>query len=62
MVLASHYPFINFPGFYFSKMYQVTSYAIGIEIDDKLRQNLKALFSIDIKLSDSVTDTRFRQS
>ena len=34
VVLASHYPFINFPGFYFSKMYQVTSYAIGIEIED----------------------------
>ena len=34
VVLASHYPFINFPGFYFSKMYQVTSYAIGIEIDN----------------------------
>ena len=34
VVLASHFPFINFPGFYFSKMYQVTSYAIGIEIDD----------------------------
>ena len=32
VVLASHYPFINFPGFYFSKMYQVTSYAIGIEV------------------------------
>ena len=31
VVLASHYPFINFPGFYFSKMYQVTSYAIAIE-------------------------------
>ena len=34
VVLASHYPFINFPGFYFSKMYQVTSYAIGIEINN----------------------------
>ncbi|MBQ9298325.1 MAG: FAD-dependent oxidoreductase [Clostridia bacterium] len=31
VVLASHYPFINFPGLYFSKMYQVTSYAIAIE-------------------------------
>ena len=31
VVIASHYPFINFPGFYFSKMYQVTSYAIAIE-------------------------------
>ena len=31
VVIASHYPFINFPGLYFSKMYQVTSYALGIE-------------------------------
>ncbi|MBR2785865.1 MAG: FAD-dependent oxidoreductase [Clostridia bacterium] len=31
VVLASHYPFINFPGFYFSKMYQVTSYAMCVE-------------------------------
>lgn len=35
-VIASHYPFINFPGFYFSKMYQVTSYAIGVETDKEL--------------------------
>lgn len=34
VVLASHYPFINFPGFYFSKMYQVTSYAITIESNE----------------------------
>ena len=31
VVICSHYPFINFPGFYFSKMYQVTSYVLGIE-------------------------------
>lgn len=31
VVMATHYPFINFPGLYFSKMYQVTSYALGIE-------------------------------
>lgn len=31
VVLASHYPFINFPGFYFTKMYQETSYVIGID-------------------------------
>ena len=31
VVIASHYPFINFPGFYFSKMYQETSYIIGID-------------------------------
>ena len=36
MVIASHYPFINFPGFYFTKMYQVSSYAIGVETEDKL--------------------------
>ena len=31
VVLASHYPFINFPGFYFTKMYQETSYVIGVD-------------------------------
>ena len=36
VVIASHYPFINFPGYYFSKMYQVTSYAIGIEINKEI--------------------------
>ncbi len=36
VVLASHYPFINFPGLYFSKMYQTTSYAIAIETNNKL--------------------------
>ncbi len=30
-VLASHYPFLNFPGMYFFKMYQSTSYIIGID-------------------------------
>lgn len=30
VVLASHYPIINFPGFYFTKMYQETSYIIGV--------------------------------
>ena len=36
VVVASHYPFINFPGFYFSKMYQSTSYAIAIETNQNL--------------------------
>ena len=36
IVIASHYPFINFPGFYFSKMYQSTSYVVAIETDKKL--------------------------
>ena len=36
VVIATHYPFINFPGFYFSKMYQVSSYAIAIETEKRL--------------------------
>ena len=31
VIIASHYPFINFPGFYFTKMYQSTSYLIAID-------------------------------
>lgn len=31
VILASHYPFINFPGIYFFKMYQSSSYVIGID-------------------------------
>ena len=36
VVLCSHYPFINFPGLYFSKMYQSTSYVLGIDTHTKL--------------------------
>lgn len=36
VVLASHYPFINIPGFYFTKMYQDTSYIIAIDPKDNL--------------------------
>ncbi len=36
LVLASHYPFINIPGFYFLKMYQSTSYAIAVDTDTEL--------------------------
>lgn len=31
VIMASHYPFINFPGLYFTKMYQSTSYVIAID-------------------------------
>lgn len=31
VVLTSHYPIINFPGFYFVKMYQSTSYVIALD-------------------------------
>lgn len=31
VIVATHYPFINFPGFYFIKMYQSTSYIIAVD-------------------------------
>ena len=36
VVLASHFPFLNFPGMYFTKMYQSTSYVIAIEANQKI--------------------------
>ena len=30
-IFASHYPFLNIPGFYFAKMYQSTSYLIAVD-------------------------------
>lgn len=35
VIIASHYPFINAPGYYFLKMYQSTSYVIGVDVGDK---------------------------
>ena len=40
VVMATHYPIVNIPGFYFTKMYQVTSYIIGIETNSKLPQGM----------------------
>lgn len=36
VILASHYPIINAPGFYFLKMYQEASYLIGVETSQEL--------------------------
>ena len=36
VVLATHYPIVNVPGFYFTKMYQSTSYIIAIETNSKI--------------------------
>ena len=36
VIVASHYPFINFPGFYFLKMYQSTSYLIAVDTKTSL--------------------------
>ncbi len=40
VVIATHYPIINIPGFYFLKMYQEASYVIGIKTDHKLFQGM----------------------
>lgn len=40
IVLATHYPIINIPGFYFIKMYQATSYIIAVETNSKLPQDM----------------------
>ncbi len=36
VILASHYPFLNFPGMYFLKMYQSSSYVIGVDVKKTL--------------------------
>ena len=36
LVMATHYPIKNFPGMYFIKMYQDSSYAIGVELDEDI--------------------------
>ena len=40
LVIATKYPIVNIPGFYFIKMYQSTSYAIGIQTKDKLFEGM----------------------
>lgn len=36
LVLATKYPIVNIPGFYFLKMYQGTSYGIGMKTKEKI--------------------------
>ena len=40
VILATHFPIVNIPGFYFLKMYQATSYLIAIETKSKLPQEM----------------------
>ena len=40
IVLATHFPIINMPGFYFTKMYQSTSYVIAVETERKLPEGI----------------------
>lgn len=36
VIIASHYPIINYPGFYFLKMYQETTYLMAFEVKEDL--------------------------
>lgn len=40
VVIATQYPFINFPGIYFAKMYQSSSYVIGVDTNAKLFEGM----------------------
>ena len=40
VIIATRYPFINVPGFYFSKLYQATSYIIALETNEKLLNDM----------------------
>ena len=40
VVLASQYPFLKVPGFYFAKMYQASSYVIAIETKEELPKDM----------------------
>lgn len=51
LVLATRYPIINFPGYYFLKMYQEMSYVIAIKPKNKFRINGMYINSISPKLS-----------
>jgi len=39
VVLATHYPIINVPGFYFLKMYQETSYIVAVDPKERKIEN-----------------------
>ncbi len=37
IIISSHYPFINFPGFYFMRMHQQRSYVIAVRTDSIMK-------------------------
>ncbi len=56
VVIATHYPIKNFPGMYFSKMYQDKSYAIAVDIKDE--NNTKIIDGMFIQSCDPVISFR----
>ena len=45
VIIATHFPFVNFPGFYFAKMYQSTSYVIAIDPKKTLAKGMYINFT-----------------
>lgn len=35
IVIATHFPFVNFPGFYFARMHQERSYVVAVDVREK---------------------------
>lgn len=56
VVIATHYPIKNFPGMYFSKMYQDKSYAIAVDIGQE--NNKKIIDGMYIQSCDPVISFR----
>ena len=44
VVIATHYPIKNFPGMYFSKMYQDKSYIIAVDVNDEKIKDFNGMY------------------
>ena len=44
VVICTHYPIKNFPGMYFSKMYQDKSYAIAVDINEERKPIIDGMY------------------
>ena len=40
VIMATRYPFMNIPGFYFSKLYQSTSYIVALDTKKELLNDM----------------------
>ena len=48
LIMATHYPIKNFPGMYFIKMYQDSSYVVAIETDKEIFDGIYISFILVI--------------
>lgn len=56
VIIATHYPIINSPGFYFLKMYQSMSYAIAVETNSKIFDGMYINSELPTKSFRSIKD------